>query len=150
MTILSNEKPKTYKFAPKCIECDKVFPTNNSKAKSCSADCRKAFANRRMLRGAALYDLLYISRFDRSKVSKERADEFHNAAYKLLRAFADFDKKNRPGRIMADPSVFDLIPLAISDEGIDTLGSLIEGGDKRKPKKVKKTRAKRVKKAPVA
>jgi len=46
-----------------CKECGK--PTSGKQAFFCSTPCRKMFNNRRMTRGAILYDLYMARRFER-------------------------------------------------------------------------------------
>lgn len=48
-----------------CLECGADFMPERGHAACCSTACRKAFNNRRMLRGAALYDLFMCLRYQR-------------------------------------------------------------------------------------
>lgn len=49
-----------------CAECAKSFQANPARAsRFCSSPCRYAWANRRKMRGAELYDLLMGVRFRR-------------------------------------------------------------------------------------
>lgn len=48
-----------------CIECGTEFQPKKATAQFCSAGCRKSFNNRRMTRGAALYDAFMALRYDR-------------------------------------------------------------------------------------
>lgn len=76
-----------------CHECgncttgrDKLF---------CSTPCRQAFANRRMKRGAELYDLFRALRRERGK-----AKELNLWTYmcRLEKQWQDEDERDRPGR----------------------------------------------------
>lgn len=49
----------------KCPECGAEFQPQRSSAHFCSTACRKAFNNRRMTRGAELYDLFMAMRYAR-------------------------------------------------------------------------------------
>jgi len=49
-----------------CIECAVEFTPKKSSAHFCGTPCRKAFNNRRMTRGAIIYDLFCAMRYDRS------------------------------------------------------------------------------------
>ena len=113
MTIQTNEA-KTYKFSRTCIECGTKFQTNVRTAKACSTECRKGFNNRRMQRGAELYDLLMASRFDRNSGI---ADEQRAAMYRLISAYRDADKALRDGRPSWDKDCLDQLPCAYSTEG---------------------------------
>lgn len=62
---------------PNCRECQKTFdaPVGRpgvSKTLFCSRACSQAFGNRRMKRGAEIYDLFYRSRFDRAKADASK------------------------------------------------------------------------------
>lgn len=47
----------------KCVECGKEFTSRNYNGMYCSTECRRTFNNRRMQRGAVLYDLAMIEGF---------------------------------------------------------------------------------------
>lgn len=47
-----------------CKECAAPFTSRQYNAEFCGNPCRAAFNNRRMKRGAALYDLLMIEAYD--------------------------------------------------------------------------------------
>lgn len=49
-----------------CAECGKPITSTKAHAKFCSTPCRKTVNNRRMVRGAELYDAFMALRFDRS------------------------------------------------------------------------------------
>jgi hypothetical protein len=113
MTIRSNET-KTYKFSPACIECGVTFQTNVKTAKACSTECRKAFNNRRMQRGAELYDLMMAHRFDRHNPD---AAEQRAAMYRMISVYRDADNALRAGRPSWDKDCLEQLPLAFSTEG---------------------------------
>ncbi len=51
-----------------CLECDKPLEARKTKGaelKFCSPACRKVFNNRRMTRGAEMYDYVMSGRFER-------------------------------------------------------------------------------------
>lgn len=48
-----------------CQECGTGFEADRGYALFCSTPCRKAFNNRRMVRGAELYDLFMCLRYER-------------------------------------------------------------------------------------
>lgn len=48
-----------------CIECQASFQPQKAHARFCSTPCRKAFNNRRALRGALLYDAFMSLRYER-------------------------------------------------------------------------------------
>ena len=48
-----------------CAECGTTFEAKRDHAAFCSDACRKAFNNRRMTRGAELYDLFMAVRYER-------------------------------------------------------------------------------------
>lgn len=53
-----------------CRECGRVFEVERRPSREfCSASCRRAFNNRKMQRGAELYDLLMAWRYDRAAAS---------------------------------------------------------------------------------
>lgn len=63
---------------PECKECRKTFKPavgrpGVSKTLFCSRECSQAFGNRRMKRGAEIYDLFYACRFDRDEAKKHGA-----------------------------------------------------------------------------
>lgn len=50
-----------------CQECGGAYEPGKRHGRFCSTACRKAFNNRRMLRGAELYDLYMASRYQREQ-----------------------------------------------------------------------------------
>lgn len=49
----------------KCLECGGSLGDKKSAARFCSSPCRKSWNNRRMVRGAELYDAFMAMRYDR-------------------------------------------------------------------------------------
>lgn len=56
-----------------CRECGEGYQAERRSSEFCTDAHRKAFNNRRALRGAELYDLFMASRFDRDKAKAEGA-----------------------------------------------------------------------------
>lgn len=55
----------------KCAECGGALEGRKAVAAFCSGSCRKAWNNRRAMRGAQMYDLFMAIRYDR-KAAKEQ------------------------------------------------------------------------------
>lgn len=49
-----------------CLECGSPYTPRQADAEFCSPPCRKAWNNRRLVRGAELYDLVMALRWDRA------------------------------------------------------------------------------------
>ncbi|MDP4024428.1 transcriptional regulator [Methylobacterium sp. NEAU 140] len=49
-----------------CLECGTPFTPRKSDAEFCAAGCRQSWNNRRLQRGAEVYDLLMALRWDRA------------------------------------------------------------------------------------
>jgi hypothetical protein len=80
----------------KCLECGgEVKAEARREAEFCCDPCRKAFNNRRALRGAELYDLFMSQRFDRANAGKQGA---WTVMCSLASAYRDADKTKRQGR----------------------------------------------------
>ncbi len=58
-------------FTRHCAECGEAFQSARADKEFCCAPCRQAFNNRRMQRGAELYDLFRIMRRERG-IAKEQ------------------------------------------------------------------------------
>jgi hypothetical protein len=74
-----------------CKECGKEFTTTYSDKEHCGDACRKAWNNRRMCRGAELYDAFMTLRYERGYAKVV-------GAYKLMCRLAYYwrqDDKNR-------------------------------------------------------
>jgi len=57
-----------------CNECGSTFTPKRSSARFCGSACRKAYNNRRMTRGAVLYDAFMALRFDRAAADEAGLD----------------------------------------------------------------------------
>jgi hypothetical protein len=53
-----------------CDECQTPFTAKKREARFCCSPCRKAYNNRRAVRGAELYDLMMCCRYDRDYAYK--------------------------------------------------------------------------------
>jgi len=62
-------------------ECGISYEARRATREFCGAACRRAFNNRRMLRGADLYDLFMALRFDRENAKR-------SGAWSLMRRMA--------------------------------------------------------------
>lgn len=78
-----------------CAECGQPFTRRRAEAVFCSPGCRKEFNNRRMQRGAELYDLFMVMRFDRA-AAKELG--VWKRACRMASGFRDQDRQHREGR----------------------------------------------------
>ncbi len=114
MTI-SNEA-KTFKFSRTCSECGETFCTNRPEAEFCSTPCRKAYNNRRAIRGAELYDLIMTMRFDRAHAKDEG---LWSQVCALAGAYNTADKHYRGGRKSYDKNAHTRLPLAYDMKGGD-------------------------------
>ena len=80
----------------RCLNCGEAFtPARLAKAEFCGRACNSAWQNRRLRRGAMLYDLLMILRFQRSIASRFKIWRTMN---RLASFFRDEDKAEREGR----------------------------------------------------
>lgn len=75
-----------------CLECGQAAP---DKAKFCSGAHRQAFNNRRLQRGAELYDLFMAHRFDRKNAQDLRVLQAMN---RMASLWNEEDKAERDGR----------------------------------------------------
>ncbi|SEK36776.1 hypothetical protein SAMN04515666_101338 [Bosea lupini] len=78
-----------------CAECGAPHKAARPTAEFCSATCRKAFNNRRALRGAELYDLFMAHRFERQAAQEARV---LHAMNRLASNWREEDKAQRAGR----------------------------------------------------
>lgn len=78
-----------------CLECGLPFMARQADAEFCGLACRKAWNNRRLLRGAELYDLFMALRWDR-----RAATGLHvfTALSRLAAGFRREDTQERSGR----------------------------------------------------
>lgn len=82
-------------FHRTCSECGRSYTAAKQHGDFCAGDCRKAWNNRRMTRGAEVYDLLMAWRYDR-KVSG--AVKAWTLLCRMARGFREQDRREREGR----------------------------------------------------
>ncbi len=103
----------------RCAECGKPFQTSANRPDQdfCSTPCRKVFNNRRMTRGAELYNYYMSMRY-------ERATHGGNIAImnQMALSWRDEDRAVRNGRqswatpdLNADPRAFEITRTAIRE-----------------------------------
>lgn len=78
-----------------CQECSAALSTRRRGKEFCNATCRQRFNNRRMQRGAELYDLFRALRRERSVA---KAMNLWTQICRLELAWQMEDEKARPGR----------------------------------------------------
>ena len=78
-----------------CLECGTSYQQGVQASDFCSAACRKTWNNRRMQRGAELYDLVMALRFDRQTATELKVWRLIN---RLAAIFRDEDRTERAGR----------------------------------------------------
>ena len=83
-----------------CCECGAAYEAVTVEATFCSAPCRKAWNNRRAVRGAELYDLFMALRFDRQTATALKVWKLLNRLAAIYRAE---DKAERAGRLSWRP-----------------------------------------------
>jgi hypothetical protein len=82
-----------------CTECGTEFTPGRKNEHFCSTACRKAFNNRRAVRGAILYDAVMAKRYDRKgEFTGLSEKELRNIVDHLAMAWNEDDKVNRDGR----------------------------------------------------
>lgn len=82
-------------FKPRhCLECGREFTPDRGNQDCCSRACNKTFNNRRMTRGAELYDWLMAARYDRTRSGKRGLTVLSQIAFD----FHEQDKAQRDGR----------------------------------------------------
>lgn len=79
-----------------CAECGAALARGRKTDAFCAPACRKAFGNRRMTRGAELYDLLMETRFNRAEAKALGAWQ---ALCRMASNFREEDHAAREGRI---------------------------------------------------
>jgi hypothetical protein len=92
-TALARARP----VAPacRCLECGEVFARVRPEAEFCGRTCVRAWNNRRMTRGAEIYDLIMTIRYDREKATLFKVWRTIN---RLAALFRDEDRDRRGGR----------------------------------------------------
>ncbi|CAM5767063.1 hypothetical protein [Bosea minatitlanensis] len=99
-----------------CLECGEPFQSVEAHAEFCCAAHRKAWNNRRMVRGAQLYDLWMMVRYERGLA---RLKGLRNLMSNLSRAYRDADRSLRNGRRSwrRCSDALGAIPMAYGSEG---------------------------------
>ncbi len=101
-------------IACQCLDCGAAFVAQRSTASFCSIACRSAFNNRRKARGAELYDLFMMLRYERG-IAKYR--HLWTIACNLARAYRDSDNALRSGRSSWDSTAVDRLALSYGARG---------------------------------
>lgn len=83
------------RFKRTCPECGTEHRAARHDAQFCGAVCRKAFNNRRLVRGAELYDLFMTLRYERAYAVKARVWQL---LCRLAKAYREEDEERRGGR----------------------------------------------------
>lgn len=78
-----------------CRECGAQYIPQRTTREFCCTACRRAFSNRRMLRGSHFYDLIMAIRFDRAAAAQEGA---WSLLCRQAAAFKAEDDRERGGR----------------------------------------------------
>jgi hypothetical protein len=84
-----------------CLECGDAFQTPaRTPGLFCSVTHKRDFQNRRQQRGAQLYDLLMVTRYDHEAVAKMKAQgiSLFTLLYRMAADFRDEDHEKRKGR----------------------------------------------------
>lgn len=103
MTLISFPRQRV------CLECGEPFVARDHEAHFCCTACRKAFNNRRAVRGAELYDLYMAHRFERAEA---QASGVFKAINRLASDWRAQDRRERAGRKSWRPfrRIFDAKP----------------------------------------
>lgn len=105
----------TTKRICQCRECGAPLEGKRQGAVFCSTEHRKAWNNRRMVRGAELYDLFMALRYDRKAAHKDGA---WSVMTNLARAMHDSDVVLRDGRQSWNlKETLERLPMAFGSEG---------------------------------
>ncbi len=78
-----------------CRECGATFSAQRQGREFCRAACRRAFYNRKALRGAQLYDLIMALRFERPRAEELGA---WSLLCRLAASYKAADDRERAGR----------------------------------------------------
>jgi len=78
-----------------CLECGKEFSAGRADAEFCCRACIRAWNNRRMTRGAEVFDLLMVHRYQRDIASRFKVWRTIN---RLAAKYRDEDIAERGGR----------------------------------------------------
>ncbi len=79
-----------------CVECGNPFSPREAKAMFCCDAHRKTWGNRRMLRGAQLYDLFMALRYERAAATEA---EVWKVMCRVAAEFREEDNTERAGRL---------------------------------------------------
>ena len=98
-----------------CRECGIALEGKRKGAVFCTAEHRKAWNNRRMIRGAELYDLFMEKRYNRDTTEAQAA---FTVMSNLARAYRDADKILRDGRQSWNArETIERLPMTFGTEG---------------------------------
>lgn len=98
-----------------CRECGAPLASVKRTAVFCGTACRKTWNNRRMVRGAELYDLFMALRYQREDATQAQA---FTMLANLARAYHDADVAKRDGRQSWNlREAMQRIPMAYSTDG---------------------------------
>jgi hypothetical protein len=98
-----------------CRECGKPLDGKRKGAVFCGAEHRKTWNNRRMVRGAEMYDLFMANRYEREKANGEKA---WTHLTNLARAYRDADIALRDGRQSWNlREALERLPIAYGNQG---------------------------------
>lgn len=78
-----------------CLNCGVRFTRGARRPSFCSRKCVRAFNNRRMTRGAVLYDLVMVTRYERDAAKRHKVWRTIN---RLAARYRDEDHAERDGR----------------------------------------------------
>ena len=91
----ADQIPAEARFRRACTECGAEFRTTKRHGDFCSEAHRKAWNNRRAMRGAELYDLVMCLRYDRETAT---ALKVWRLICRMASEFRDEDQRQRAGR----------------------------------------------------
>ena len=100
-----------------CRECGKALNNADRRAEFCGSPCRKTWNNRRMVRGAELYDLMMALRFNRAEA---KAQNVWSLMCRLASVWMEEDKA--AGRTTFKP------PGEVKDRMTRYLGVIVQRG----------------------
>lgn len=80
--------------ATTCAECSTPYTATRSHSRFCSVKCRREFNNRRQVRGAQLYDLIMLMRYQRAEAKRL---QIWTKLCRIAEMFRDEDISKRDG-----------------------------------------------------
>lgn len=96
MAVIERQNPSRARtFRRTCSECGTEHLAAARHADFCTTECRKAFNNRRLVRGAELYDLVMVLRYERPIA---KALKVWKLICRLAAVHRDEDVRQREGR----------------------------------------------------